>query len=86
MRYNCTFHGLEECSSAMFEKLGWMTLAARDGNMESVRGYIAGLKHLTEKIRDKHKETIDKDRRKDLEELLANVKYLMGCTKMLLKK
>lgn len=70
----------------MFEKLGWMTLAARDGHTDSIRGYIATLTHLSVKIKDKHKETKDVDRRKDLEELLENVKHLMACAKVLLKK
>ena len=84
--YNCTFHGLEQWSCAMFEKLGWMTLAARDGHMDSIRGYIATLKHLEVKIKEKHKETVDVDRRNDLDELLSNVKHLCVCAKTLLKK
>ena len=86
MHYNCTFHGLEEWTSHMFEKLGWMTLAARDGHLDSVRGYIAALKHLSVKIKDKHKETVDTDRRMDLKELLDNVHHLTDCAKMLLKR
>jgi len=70
----------------MFEKLGWMTLAARDGHMDSIRGYIATLKHLEVKIKEKHKETVDVDRRNDLDELLSNVKHLCVCAKTLLKK
>jgi hypothetical protein len=85
MKYNCTFHGLEEWSTHMFEKLGWMTLAARDGHEDSIRGYLSTLKHLGEKIKDKHRETVDVDRRKDLEELMVNVKYLAGCAKKLCK-
>jgi hypothetical protein len=60
----------------MFEKLGWMILASRDGRKDVIRGYLSGLKHLCEKIRMKHKETIDIDRQHDLEELLENVDYL----------
>jgi hypothetical protein len=68
----------------MFEKLGWMTLAARDGNKDSIRGYIAGIKHLIEKIKLKHKETKDIDRKNDLKELLDDVVYLHEVGKHLL--
>lgn len=86
MHHNCTFYGLEEWACHMFEKLGWMTLAARDGHTDSIRGYIATLKHLSLKIKEKHKETVDIDRRRDLEELSDNVKHLTSCARMLLKK
>jgi hypothetical protein len=84
--HHCTFHGLEEWSCHMFEKLGWMTLAARDGHKESIQCYLSSLKYLCEKIGEKKKETVDIDRRKDLDEMMANVKYLMACSKKLLKK
>jgi len=85
MKYNCTFHGLNEWSDAMFEKFGWMTLAVRDGNMEHVRSYISGLKYLAMKIKEKHSETIDVDRKNDLMELQTNILYLHGMAKKLLK-
>ena len=76
--FNCTFHGLHDWSSRMFEKFGWMILARRNGHKDSVKSYIRSLRHLQEEIKSKHKETVDADRRKDLEELLANVQYLTG--------
>lgn len=85
MHHQCTFHGLHDWSSRMFEKLGWMVLAARDGRREPVRGYLSGLRHLADKIRSKHKETVDPDRRRDLEELLDNVVYLHEKAYVLLK-
>ena len=81
----CTFVGLQNWSDHMFEKLGWMTLAARDGNTDTIKGYISGLQHLSLKIMEKHKETINEDRKKDLEELLDNVKYLLRVSKKVLK-
>jgi len=74
--HNCTFHGLHDWSSRMFEKFGWMILAKRNGHKDSIRGYIKSLKHLHNEILHKHKETIDEDRRKDLEELSSNVQHL----------
>jgi len=74
--YNCTFHGLHDWSSHMFEKYGWMILARRNGHKDSVKGYIRSLKHLHDEIARKHQETVDEDRRKDLEELLSNVDVL----------
>jgi len=79
--YNCTFHGLHDWSSRMFEKFGWMVLAHRNGNKDSLKCYIRGLKHLQDEINKKHKETIDKDRRRDLEELLSNVSFLSETAK-----
>lgn len=76
MRYNCTFDGLHDWSTRMFEKFGWMILAHRDGHKKSIEGYLAGLKYLSHKIKNKHAETEDPDRKKDLEELLINVLYL----------
>lgn len=82
--HNCTFHGLHDWSSRMFEKFGWMVLAKRNNDKESVRCYIKGLKRLHDEIQRKHKETIDPDRSRDLEELLSNVHYLCETSKKLL--
>jgi hypothetical protein len=68
----------------MFENLGWMLLAKRNHNKGSIKCYIKGLKHLQNEIVLKHKETIDPDRRKDLEELKNNVEYLAEHAKTLL--
>jgi hypothetical protein len=82
--HNCTFHGLHDWSSRMFEKLGWMLLAKRNYNKDAIKCYLKGLKHLQTEINLKRKETIDQDRRKDLEELNENVSYLMEHAKILL--
>jgi hypothetical protein len=82
--YNCTFNGLHDWSTHMFEKLGWMVLASRNNHKDSVRSYLKGLKHLQDEILNKHKETIDEDRRKDLEELHSNVAYLAKTARELL--
>lgn len=85
--HNCTFHGLHDWSSHMFEKLGWMLLAKRNKNTDSVRCYIKGLKRLHDEISHKYKETQDPDRKRDLEELSSNVLYLTACAQhMLLSK
>jgi site-specific recombinase XerD len=65
----------------MFRKFGWMILAHRKGKKDSIRAYIRDLKNLQEEIVNKHAETIDEDRRKDLEELLQNVQYLSDTAK-----
>lgn len=84
--YYCTYHGLHEWSSRMFEKFGYMLLASRENHSQSIKGYIDGLKQLCKKIEMKHKITIDKDRKNDLEELLLDVKYLHTQACKLLKK
>jgi len=83
--HNCTFHGLHDWSSHMFEKLGWMILAKQNNNKDSIKCYIKSLNHLQQEIKSKHKETKDYDRRRDLEELLNNVSYLAQHAKNLLK-
>jgi len=75
-RYNCTFHGIHEWSSHMFEKLGWMLLAKRNKNRSSIRCFIKDLRHLLHEIDAKCLETMDPDRKKDLQELHSNVSYL----------
>jgi len=79
--HNCTFHGLHDWSSNMFEKFGWMVLAKRNKHKDTIKSYIRGLRHLHNEIIQKHKETTDTDRRKDLEELLSNVDYLAETAK-----
>lgn len=85
MHHHSTYHGLHEWSSHMFEKFGYMLLAAREGSNDSIKGYIAGLKHLCENIRAKHKITKEEDRKNDLNELLINVRYLQSQAIKLLK-
>jgi site-specific recombinase XerD len=65
----------------MFEKFGWMVLAKRNNHKDTIKSYIRGLKHLRDEIVQKHKETSDTDRRKDLEELMSNVEYLAETAK-----
>ena len=69
----------------MFEKLGWMILAKRNKNKDSVSCYIKSLKHLQKEILLKHKETVDPDRQKDLEELHSNVACLAEHARALLR-
>lgn len=83
--HNCTFLGLHDWSSRMFEKLGWMILAKRNKNRDSIKCYLNGLKHLHNEILRKHKETVDADRRRDLEELSDNVACLTDHARILLK-
>lgn len=77
LRYNVTFHGLHRWHKAMFEKLGWMLLAQRDGFAYRVNAYQQGVKDLLAAIEEKLNCTQDEDRKKDLLILHKNVKTLL---------
>jgi len=72
-----TFHGLHEWTKAMFEKLGWMLLAKRDGHMDKALSYQNGVKRLRDALEEKIKKTREKDRKDDLTILKNNVETLI---------
>jgi hypothetical protein len=61
----------------MFEKLGWMILAKRDGHMDKVLSYQNGVKRLRDALEEKIKKTHEKDRKDDLAILKNNVETLI---------
>jgi hypothetical protein len=74
-----TLHGLENWVTKMFEKLGWMTLAASHNNAEKVLAYINSCNKLKESIikrQQKFKE--GDDRLEDLKVLQSKMEHL--CT------
>ena len=75
--YNVTHHGLHHWSKAMFEKLGWMLLAERDGHHHKIASYKRSLAELVEAIEEKIKCTHDADRIEDLQIIHKNVKTLV---------
>lgn len=70
----CTYEGLHEWTSHMFERLGWMVLARH--HPDSILCYQKGLQHLLSQIQHKKKETTDRDRRRDLQEMAVQVDIL----------
>ncbi|NBV29716.1 hypothetical protein EBS02_12035 [bacterium] len=76
MHHNCTFHGLHQWCDHLFEKLGYMVLAHRNKHISTIKCYLKSLKTLQQEIKSKHAETVDIDRKKDLEEMLSNILYL----------
>jgi hypothetical protein len=77
LEYKVTFCGLQEWYKAMFEKLGWMILAERDGRHHKIAQYKEGILHLNEAIIEKIHETEDSDKKQDLKILHFNVVSLI---------
>jgi hypothetical protein len=71
-----TCHGLHEWYVGMFEKLGWMILAKRNGWNDKVMTYKNSIHRLEEAIQYKHNHTKDADRKADLKIMLENVQCL----------
>ena len=71
-----TCNGLHKWYVAMFEKLGWMLLAKRNGWNDKIDTYKNSVHRLEEAILTKHKHTKDADRKIDLEIMLKNVQVL----------
>ena len=65
----------------MFEKLGWMILAERDGREQKIMQYKEGIQHLREALAEKVDETSDIDKKNDLQILHYNVLFLIDHVK-----
>lgn len=70
--YQVTYHGVHEWSKAVFEKLGWMVLAADHKHESKIQEYKKGIKHLIAALEQLVQETHDIDRKHDLGVLKAN--------------
>ena len=71
-----TLHGLHEWYEAMFEKLGWMLLANRNGWHDKVATYKNSVNRLCMAIERKIKEVREADRKDDLTIMWENVMVL----------
>ena len=78
MHYPATYHGLHAWTQAMFEHLGWMILAKRDGNSIKIKEYKECIAHLKLSLEEKVAETKDDDKKADLLILHKNVLVLMA--------
>lgn len=76
MQHTLTYEGLHQWYKAMFEHLGWMLLAERDGAKSKLAQYKLSIMDLKDAIEQKHAGTHDVDRKADLMILHANVMTL----------
>ena len=71
-----TLCGLHQWYESMFEKLGWMLLAKRNGWTDKVMSYKNCIHRLEDAIEHRWKQVKDKDTKQDLYIMLDNVKCL----------
>jgi hypothetical protein len=71
-----TLCGLHHWHEAMFEKLGWMLLAKRNGWTDKVMTYKNSIQRLEYAIEHRWKQVKDADTKQDLYIMLDNVKCL----------
>lgn len=71
-----TYDGLHKWYVGMFEKLGWMLLANKNGWDDKIITYKNSVHRLEEAIFFKHNNTTDPDRKMDLKIMLENVHVL----------
>ena len=71
-----TYRGLHEWYVAMFEKLGWMLLAQKNGWFDKTNAYKNSVQRLEEAIIYKHKHVKEADHKMDLKIMLENVAVL----------
>jgi hypothetical protein len=70
-----------EWFKGMFEKLGWMILAKKNGMMDKVLEYQNSIQRLHAAISKKIKGIHDKDTKTDLILMKENVEYLLDHVK-----
>ena len=73
-----TFHGLNEWYVAEFEKLGWMILAKHRGYNDKIMTYLTSLKRLQQGLEHKLTHLKEKDRKEDVQIMLANLEILIN--------
>lgn len=71
-----TLCGLHQWYESMFEKLGWMLLAKRNGWTDKIMSYKNCIHRLEDAIGNRWKQVKDKDTKQDLYIMLDNVKCL----------
>ena len=71
-----TLCGLQHWHEAMFEKLGWMLLAKRNGWTDKIMTYKNSISRLEHAIEQRWKQVKDVDSKKDLYIMLENIKVL----------
>lgn len=71
-----TLYSLNKWYKRVFEKLGWIVLAAKDGKQNKLKNYKAQIQHLKEALTQKLTVLEENDRKRDIEILLTDVKHL----------
>jgi len=73
---DATYLGLHKWYCHMFEKLGWMLLAQKHGNMEKITTYKHSIDRLIKAIENKQSYIKCDDKKHDLELMRQNVVVL----------
>lgn len=85
MMCNTTIQGLNNWTTGMFTKFGWMIMAHHSKRYELVEGYINNLNYLSECIDDKMKKVKSEDLKNELQTLKNSVNILSKFTRDKLK-
>ena len=82
--HNATFHGLHKWLKHKFEKLGWMCLAKKHGNILKIQAYMDSIERLKASLEEKLKALDEADRKDDIKILHENVCVLQHAAHKLL--
>jgi len=82
--YPATYHGLHHWMKNKFEKLGWMCLAKKHGNILKVQSYMNSIESLYASLAKKLGELKEDDRKADIKIIWEDVCILQGAAHKLL--
>lgn len=72
-----TFKSLEKCYKHVFEKAGWVVLAASKGHKMKVVEYHHSITHLLNSLNNKLENVDDSDKAQDLQIMIDNAEFLL---------
>lgn len=81
VEYDVTMCGIHKWYDGMIEKLGWMIVAEKNKDEQTIEEYLNTLLKLYKSILLKHRETNDKDRKIDYELMKENVEIIINHVK-----
>ena len=82
--HDVTFYGLHKWETKMFERLGWMVLAKKEGNNLKIKAYMDTIERLKSMLMKKMNQVEEKDRKDDLKILYEDICILWCASDCLL--